>query len=460
MDNKKVVLYRKENIVKVEASLDNLSLLNTFLSVKSPTAKFTKAYQSGRWDGIYRFLRLRDHTFPSGFLYSTIDFLNNANVPVDVIDLRIKPTKKINVESKVELRPYQQKVLQQMLQAEQGIVWLPVNAGKTYIGLELVNQLKLRTLWIVPSKEILLQTAEKMNELLNIKAGVIGMGYHNIAPITLGMIQTLSKNQGYRDFIDEINSSFDVLIFDECHKVAHNTYQKFLLKATMYYRYGLSGTPKHRNTVDVHFMHGIFGNVIAKMNQKDLFNLSISVKPKIYMIRHKHENITYTDYQELYTEQIVNNKSRNDKVIKIVEKFYKQKKQIVIMLERIQHGEIIQKMLNEKKIPNIFAYGNMKADERKEALDKFEAGEIPILIATNILNEGINLHSMDAIVVVDGGKSPVKTVQRVGRVLRSRIGKEEALVIDFYDENQKILTYHANKRKQTYKKEFGNVSLI
>lgn len=460
MENKKVVLYRKENKIKVEASLENIALLNKYLSVKSPTARFTKAYQSGRWDGIYRFMSLRDNTFPSGFLYSTIDFLTKNEIPFEVIDLRIKPTKKIEITSNVQLRPYQERVLQQMIKAEQGIVWLPVNAGKTYIGLELLNRLKLRTLWIVPSKEILLQTAEKMNELLGIKAGVIGMGYHNIEPVTLGMIQTLSKNQGYRDFINEINSSFDILIFDECHKVAHNTYQKFLLKTTMYYRYGLSGTPKHRNTVDVHFMHGIFGNVIAKMSQKDLFNLEVSVKPKIYMIRHRHENTNHTEYQELYNEEIVNNKERNEKAIRIAEKFYNQNKQIVIMLERIQHGETIKKMLDERKIPNIFAHGSMKADERKEALDKFESGEIPVLIATNILNEGVNLHSMDAIIVIDGGKSPVKTVQRVGRVLRNRIGKNEALVVDFYDENQKILTYHANKRKQTYKREFGNVELI
>lgn len=375
-------------------------------------------------------------------------------------DDRVLPKRHINLKGQITLRPYQKKALKLIKQNNQGIVWLPVNSGKTYIALELINQLNLRTLWMTHSTNLLKQTAEKINELFDIPVGVIGMGYRNYQDITIGMVQTLSKYSKYRDFIDKINNSFDIVIFDECHNVGHNTYYKFLKKATMYYRYGLSGTPKHRHSTDVYYMKAVFGEVLVKMSQRDLFNYDVSVKPKITMIKEKIPKSDIEEYQELYDTFIVNNDSRNGKVVYLTQQLVEQGKQTVIMLERIQHGENISELLDLLNINHMFLHGEIPLNIRSKYIDAFEEGELPVLIVTSILNEGMNIHSMDAIIVAAGGKSPVKTIQRVGRVLRKRIGKEEALVYDFYDEGERTLAYHAYKRKQVYNKEFGNMEII
>jgi len=64
------------------------------------------------------------------------------------------------------------------------------------------------------------------------------------------------------------------------------------------------------------------------------------------------------------------------------------------------------------------------------------------------------------VIVAGAGKSAVATIQRVGRALRTRIGKDRAIIIDFWDIDKKYLNYHASKRYAVYKREFENVIVL
>ena len=78
--------------------------------------------------------------------------------------------------------------------------------------------------------------------------------------------------------------------------------------------------------------------------------------------------------------------------------------------------------------------------------------DLKILIST-VVNEGVNIPSMDVIIMAGGGKSNKLTVQRVGRALRKAEGKETAKIIDFYDNDNGILLRHSKARLKTYRKE-------
>jgi len=194
------------------------------------------------------------------------------------------------------------------------------------------------------------------------------------------------------------------------------------------------------------------------MTQQEMINLGVSTPPSIFIIRNKIEKIETENYMELYEKQIVMNEKRNNIAVLLTKSLVERNLQVLITLERLKHGEIISKKLKDLNINYVYIHGETPIEKRKEALAAFEAGEIPVLVSTTILNEGINLHSMDAIIVLGSGKSSVKTVQRVGRVLRKRIGKNKALIFDFEDKGENILYYQARKRIKTYKQEFKNVS--
>ncbi len=452
-------IYRYENVLRIKSRASIYTYLYNHLCVKHPAAKYIKSVIEKKWDGIYRFFHRGSQTIPSGLLNDTVRLLKKVNEEYVIEDKRNLPAQHIDIDSNVHLRGYQEAVFDSIKDTSNGIIWLPVNAGKTHIALHMVAYKAVRTLWVTHTKKLLEQTANKMKELLEFpnELGLIGMSFHDIQPLTIGMVQTLSKNRRNAGFMKEINNNFDMVIIDECHMISHNTYTDFMKRCKAYYRYGLSGTPKHRNKLDVVQMQSVFGDIIAKMDQKTLIDLGVSVQPKIIMVEHSLDNTKFDDYGELYEYHIVNNVSRNKKVTKSVDHFVNKNKSILIMVDRIKHGENLLKELTDCGVKTEFITGQTDKDIGSQILEDFESKKLPVLIATTVLNEGINLHSMDCLIVAGAGRSPVKTVQRVGRVIRSRIGKDRAYVLDFFDTGCPILQKQAKERKSIYKQEFGSV---
>ena len=68
-----------------------------------------------------------------------------------------------------------------------------------------------------------------------------------------------------------------------------------------------------------------------------------------------------------------------------------------------------------------------KAAERKEFLEKFRSGEYPVLLTSKVLNEGVDVPEASIGIVVSGSGSTREHVQRLGRILRAKEGKQAVL---------------------------------
>ena len=80
--------------------------------------------------------------------------------------------------------------------------------------------------------------------------------------------------------------------------------------------------------------------------------------------------------------------------------------------------------------------------------------KIDLILASNIFDIGVNIREADGLIITGGGKSRLRSLQRVGRVIRSYPGKTRAAVVDFVD-NAKYLKNHSEIRYQTYLSEPG-----
>jgi superfamily II DNA or RNA helicase len=67
------------------------------------------------------------------------------------------------------------------------------------------------------------------------------------------------------------------------------------------------------------------------------------------------------------------------------------------------------------------------ARERKEILDRFREGRYRAIIASDVLNEGVDVPEANVAVILAGSASRREYVQRLGRVLRPREGKRAVL---------------------------------
>ena len=96
-----------------------------------------------------------------------------------------------------------------------------------------------------------------------------------------------------------------------------------------------------------------------------------------------------------------------------------------------------------------FIHGSSDWQKRSGSLEEFKKGELDVLISSAILDEGIDMPDVDAIIVASGGNSPIKALQRVGRGLRKgRTG--EVTVVDFGDAGHPMLLKHSLARMQSY----------
>jgi len=61
--------------------------------------------------------------------------------------------------------------------------------------------------------------------------------------------------------------------------------------------------------------------------------------------------------------------------------------------------------------------------ERAAMIERFRAGDAPVLVSSQVLDEGFDVPDAEIAIVVGGTASERRHVQRIGRVLRPRPGK-------------------------------------
>jgi superfamily II DNA or RNA helicase len=68
-----------------------------------------------------------------------------------------------------------------------------------------------------------------------------------------------------------------------------------------------------------------------------------------------------------------------------------------------------------------------KARERKQVLERFHSGEYPIVVTSQVLNEGVDVPAANVGIVLSGTSTIRENVQRLGRLLRKQPDKQAVL---------------------------------
>ncbi len=423
--------------------------------------------------------------YPTG-LYSYIEeILDEHNIDFDVIDNRKLPStsNKLQIHGK-EYRDYQQKIIDDAIIAQRGIIKVATGGGKTVIGASIVARLNLNTIFVVHTIDLLEQAYDEFSEMLQIKVGRLGGGYCEIEKITIATIQTINTALGYdyepiddesfikEEITDNILSKKDevrrmveraeVVLNDECQHSKAKTFVNFLsLARSAYFKIGLSATPFKYDSTDI-ILEAYTGKIIANITASYLIRRGFLVRPVIYILppnKNKKYQFFRKKFRTIYKEYIVENKERNELIIDCADRFLEMEKTVLITVSMIRHGTIILKML-EECIPGIkaaFIRGEIKKKDRKILLNKIRERELNVLIGTTVADEGLDLPALDAAILAGGGKSLIKSFQRIGRTLRPYPNvenniKEEAIIVDFYD-RIRYLTGQSKRRIEIYNME-------
>jgi superfamily II DNA or RNA helicase len=121
--------------------------------------------------------------------------------------------------------------------------------------------------------------------------------------------------------------------------------------------------------------------------------------------------------------------------------------QTLILVPRITLGEWY-----EHGIPGArLVHSKIGKKDRRSYMEEFKSGNLKTMIATSLADEGLDLPNAELLIMVSGGRSPQKTIQRASRVLRKTSDKNNATIYDFTDKFHPIGAFHARKRIKSYK---------
>ena len=351
-----------------------------------------------------------------------------------------------------QLRDYQMGALEACSERHRGLIKVSTGGGKTAIAAALIKHIGLKTLVLVERVNLATQTKEAYIDYGFKKSdvGVLGDKYNEQNGSVL--ITTVQSSHKIEDL-----DSYEVVIADESHHVKAKTYIKLLRKMkNAYYRFGFSGTVFGEDDVDDTYRISQFGNIIYEIGTKTLVEAGVLAKPTIRMIEIKKPQCGHiSPYIEEYKLGIANNYHRNN----IIAKFANQLQgKTVILFKFIEHGQNLHKL-----IPNAMCYmdGDTPTKERSKMLKAFNRASQGVLIASTIMDEGIDFSSIDHLIIGGGEKSVIKGIQRLGRGLRSDgSGKDTVNVIDFWDKTSNTLERHSRKRMKLYQAESHTVKIF
>jgi len=351
-----------------------------------------------------------------------------------------------------KIRDYQQDAIDIFLKKKLGVIQIATGGGKTFTAGKIIKKIKAKTLWICDRKELLNQTKEALEKQLGIKIGIISGRELKICDITIATIQSLNtKISKLKDYLYNIN----FVIVDEFHKAAAETYQKVFAKLpNTQYRLGLTATPT-RDDGKEPILFSILNEVIYTTHSQDLIKKGYLINPELCFLKYKDNPEIYEKYNEEYEYNIINNVKRNNIILDLIKK--NKDKKILILTKSVKQGSIIQ---DNSKIKCNHIYGDLAKKEREKKYKDFVKCKKGILIITiSIGSEGLDIPDLNMIINAAANKGDVKSIQILGRVLRTAVEKKSAIYYDFFD-NGKWTKKHSRARVKVFENQGYKIKFI
>lgn len=350
-----------------------------------------------------------------------------------LIDQRIKPTYRLGIKSTWAQTPYedQVKAVEAALFAERAILSLPTGTGKSLVIAMIANELRVKTLIVVPSLEIKRQLTETISNIFNDTSWI------TIENIDSSALQKAKK--------------YDCLIIDETHRVAAKTYQKLNKNMwnNIYYRFFLSATAFRNDPEEQLLFESIAGEVKFTLSYNQAVSRGYIVPVEAYFVEIDKQPTEAFTYPQVYSQLVVNNTNRNTAISILLKTLESSNIPTLCLVKEVKHGHILA---NQTGIQ----FTNGEDEESRDYITLFNRDEIKSLIGTTgILGEGLDTKPAEYIIIAGLGKAKSQFLQQVGRGVRKYPGKESCKVIIFKDKSHKYLLRHFKEQCKILKEYYG-----
>ena len=312
-------------------------------------------------------------------------------------------------------------------------------SGKTYLAaFDALNFSPQRLLYVVHEGSILQKSYETFQKVFG---NQVSMGFLTGTRKDTEAQFLFATNRSINSALQlYAPNEFDYIIIDECHHAAAQTYKNIINYFKPEFLLGLTATPERMDNEDV---FGMFGNNIPfELRLRDALINDLIVPFHYYGISDKlvdyglNKNQEYKMIAQLVTDE------HCDFVSEQIEKYRikEQKLKAIAFCRNTSHARMMSEAMATKGYKTAYLTGKNDIGERIRAYEDLQSdreGSLEILCTVDILNEGVDIPSLNMVLFLRPTESSTIFIQQLGRGLRKFSGKTYVPVLDFIGNSYK-----------------------
>lgn len=403
--------------------------------VRSARKALTLYYEPSRSVGLRSILLYKKDRFPTGALDWFKRRAGYKGLKLNIVDERNFndfPSVRLArfIQDRGELRKWQEQALSEIGKQPVGLISAPTGAGKSRLILETIIQKSTNTLILCPTYAIQSRHIQDITETLgesSVTDDVDKVKSKRRPPITVICFQALN----HMNDIDRIEfmKSFSLLIVDECHTGANKTIRSAMFEAeNAVFRYGFSATPWRDKKEEQVLLDSAMGsNVIYDYSEEEAISEGVIERPTLNVLQAESPE-TFMKYirnpHELLEKGYIRNDVRNAQIARKAADEIREGKRVFVFVNFIEHGkEIINKIGVYCNDDVLFFTGDLaKSDRDKMVKNLNETDGGRIIVGTNAFSIGVDVQSIDSVIIASWGKSSIQFLQGIGRGVRRKDG--------------------------------------
>jgi superfamily II DNA or RNA helicase len=333
------------------------------------------------------------------------------------------------------IRDNQKEVVNSYLLPEphDGVISLQTGGGKTVCALYIASQLKVPTIVLVHNTFLRDQWVERIKAFLpKARIGFVqgDEAQTENVEFIVAMLQTVSQ----RDYSSKTFKPIGLVIVDECHHIATESFSNAMTKLTSKHVLGLSATLERKDGL-MHVIHWFLGPLLYKSNTAD--KIDEGVKVEVYEFDPQDDeynsvilNPSGVMFTSLMINKVVEYKPRNEFLVKLLLDVSEEKeRQLLVLTDRVDHAQTLFDMLPPEIQETACILGRkVKAETRAEWCSTKR-----ILLATyQMCKEGFDVATLNTLIIATSRPDVDQIVGRILRVDKAH-RKIDPLIIDIVD---------------------------
>lgn len=390
-------------------------------------------------------------TFPRGGMAKIHAVFEGEGLEWDEDDRRLSVPHQHPQRTNVQLWIHQREAVDACLERQQGILRASTGSGKTSSLLALAVEAEQTCLVIMNSAALQEQWKERAVVELGLSdddIGILGGGSKKVRPFTLGIVNSVVRKMDDVGFHHE----WGMILVDECHLAAAQTFQKCVDRFPARYRIGASADQRRKDQREF-LIHDAFGGVVHDAKREDLILAGKVLDVEVYV----HETNEEADWYGMPTEenpdrrvdfmtlvdQLSASAERNALALRITADEVAKGEQVILFVHRREHAERLLRMISELGIRGgLMLGGASSSEEFDRTLSGMRAGTMQVGIGTyQAVGASIDIPRLAVgVAVTPCGANRQMFGQARGRVCRAPDGKTTARLHVLLD--SRIFTTH------------------